>query len=208
MRAGWFRTRPLGSTDPDVLRALEEGRRLSDAGRHHEDETRLRKLLLARPHDPDPLLLLSAHLVTQGEDEEAAWTAARAADLRKDDPHVVFRAAEGVRWFSVPAARDYIEHVKTLLAETNAADTFVFRADLLALEGFVTFDEGDREGGIRLLEEGHDVDPTNLSVARDLAEAYMKVGRRPEALALIRDGLTTDPTDRGLRWLIQEHGSP
>jgi hypothetical protein len=37
----------------------------------------------------------------------------------------------------VPVARDYIEQVKTLLAETNAEDTFVFRADLLALEGFV-----------------------------------------------------------------------
>jgi hypothetical protein len=95
---------------------------------------------------------------------------------------VVFRAAECVRWFSVPAARDYIEHVKHLLAESNSENTFAFRADLLALEGFVAFDEGDREGGIRLLEEGHEVDPTNLFVARDLAETYLDVGRRAEAL--------------------------
>jgi Flp pilus assembly protein TadD len=208
MRAGWFRKRPLRSEDPEVRSALEEALRLEDSGQHHEAETCLRKLVLARPHDPDPLLPLSAHLATQGEIEDAAWTAARAADLRKDDPHVVFRAAEGVRWFSLPAARDYIEHVKSLLAEASAENTFLFRADLLALEGLVTFDEGDREGGIRLLEQGHHVDPTNLSVARDLAEAYVKVGRRPDALAVIRDGLAMDPTDRGLRRLIEEHDSP
>lgn len=187
----------------DVLRVLDEVRQLWDAGQDDEAELRLRKLILARPYDPDPLLLLSAHLVGQGEIEEAARTAARAADLRKDDPQVVFRAAHCVRWFSVPAARDYIEQVKRLLAVSQTESTFVFRVELLALEGFVAFDEGDRDLGIRLLEQAHQIDPTNRSVARDLAELYLNVGSRSEALALIRDGLREDPTDRGLRRLIQ-----
>ncbi len=205
--ADWFRrarrTTSVDKNDP-VVRVVNEMGQLADAGNHREVETRLRNLVLARPNDPDPLLLLAAQLVVQGEIEEAAWTAARAADLRKDDPDVVYRAAECVRWFSLPAARDYIEHVKWLVTQANAENAFVFRAGLLALEGFVAFDEGDRDLGVRLLEKGHQVDPTDLFVARNLAEAYLKVGRRAEALALIRDGLRRDPTDRGLLRLIED----
>ncbi len=153
--------------------------------------------------EPNYLLMLAAAMVTEGAFEEAALVAARAADLRRNDPSVMFQAADRIRWFSVPAARDYIEHTKRLLAEQHPDGGFVFQADLVALEGQVAFDEGDRELGVRLLEKGHTLEPQNLFIARDLAEVYLEVGRRAEATNLVQAGLAADPGNAGLQRLLQ-----
>ncbi len=94
-------------------------------GRFWNTSVLLRVLLNRRfpaslPEEPDFLLMMAAALVTEAEFEEAARIASRAADLRRDDPSVMFQAADRVRWFSVPAARDYIEHAKRLLAEQDS----------------------------------------------------------------------------------------
>jgi cytochrome c-type biogenesis protein CcmH/NrfG len=122
------------NTGPEARRVLDELRDFADADDLDEVVVYLRKLAASRPDDPDPCLLLASALVVQGDTEEAAWTAARAAARWRDDPQVVFRAAENVRWLNVKAARDYVEHVKRLLDETHAENTFVFRAELLALD--------------------------------------------------------------------------
>jgi hypothetical protein len=124
----------------------------------------------ARPVRPaleaDVLLLLAASLVTAGELQEAAWTAARAADLRRDDPSVVFHAASCVRRFSVSAAHDYIDHVHRLLAERDDDGGFPFRAELLALEGpgdaagrTTAADRGARGGRTALPARGAELGP-------------------------------------------------
>jgi tetratricopeptide (TPR) repeat protein len=156
--------------------AVQEAQRLIGLNDVDHAVAKLQQLAAEFPKEPEVLLLLASALVTKGELEDAARTAARAADLRRDDPTVVFRAAHCVRWFSVPAGRQYIDHTKRLLADAGRKRPFLFGAELLALDGQVAFDEGDPEAAVQLLEEAHQREPGSGFIARDLAEVTREPG--------------------------------
>jgi len=70
---------------------------------------------------------------------------------------------------------------------------------------------GNRTRGVARLEEGLRVAPGNLEIRLALAEAYLRAGRRPEALVLLRSirdapvaDASSDETRRRARELLQE----
>jgi len=88
-------------------------------------------------------------------------------------------------------------------------DAFLALGELdLSLPGLLG---GNRSRGVARLEEGLRVAPGNLDIRLALAEAYLRSGRRPEALVLLRSirdapgaGASSDATRRRARELLRE----
>jgi len=100
-----------------------------------------------------------------------------------------------MRWGDVEGARRVLTRVQGLTRDTPG---FVFRVDVIHLDGLIAWSERRPERAVELVEQAFAKDPTLIGVGADLAEIYVQLGRADDALAVIARSLEHFPGDERL----------
>jgi Flp pilus assembly protein TadD len=209
-RAQWM------SSDIRVAPDVDRAEALWAEARRDEAIEALRDLAERLPNESEVHLRLAPMLVVEGDYQGAATHARRAVELEPDDPNVLFRAAAKARWGDAAASRSYLEQAKAILAQTTDGAFFPFDDEILHLEGVLAFDEGRPHVGLAYLERAAALQPHEVSVGGDLAQAYLHHGRVDDAIDVIREKLAHHPGDERLlriyndieRWELEQTTRP
>jgi tetratricopeptide (TPR) repeat protein len=175
-----------------------------DDGRREEAIDCLRDLADRFPDESEIHLWLAPMLVVEGDFDRALEHARLAVELEPQHPNVLFRAAHDVRWRDTALARSYLERCKAIVASDESV-FFPFPEDVPHLEGLLALDEGRPDEGLAYLKRAFALQPDGVSIAGDLAEAYLALGDPDAAAQVVAQGLHHRPGDEWLLGIQRDH---
>jgi Flp pilus assembly protein TadD len=115
--------------EPGLDATIEHAKRLLASRRYDEFLAFTERALARFPNDPE-IRLLYATAIMSSRPDEAAWEAATAVSLDKENPNLAFRAAHVLfACGQYDAAETYAAHVRSI-----APPDFIFTAELNQLE--------------------------------------------------------------------------
>ena len=187
---------PTVFTSADADRLYQEGLQARRGGELLVAEERFRAALDANPR------LLAAHLAlgdlyaARGDwaASGAAYQRARELRDRSIDAQLGYARA-ALRLENWEAAREAAQRAQTLAEQQGLQDLL---AESFRIEGETLLALGSPQEAIAPLERALEIDPTNLRARIQLAELFVRVNRRADAVRLLTTAAATAPTTETL----------